>query len=158
MSTEYPLRTVGRIKYDPDRGKMKKRREWWCVIELTPGLCGYLRWQYHNHWWEYEPVRRTDLFAPAFHDHCTLIRGEIPEIPKEWRYRDGEIVEIFYNNTIHIGNQSTHRGDVLFYHVNCHVPVAKDIRSRLGLPSGRFWNGVWKDFHYHITIGKNVAS
>ncbi len=157
----YPLLMRGRIRYDPDRGAMKRRTEWWCVIEFAwnSDFTRYMRWQYERHWYQYEPIRQMKLWNPAHGDHCTLIRGEKPRDQSQWGYRDGEWIDVWYNNEIHIGNQSTFRDETLFYHVNCWVPDAKDIRGRLGLPTGLptgHYNG--PDFHYHITIGKSTAT
>ena len=161
IQNEYPHRASGWIKYDPDRGGMRKNTTWWCVIELVPGLTGYLRWVYNNNWWKVHGGHRETLWNPIHRDHITVVRGEVPwdQYKSNWGWRNGEKIDFFYSDEIHIANNRVDRSaPTQFFYVNCWVPAAAEIRENLGLATSGRVNGIERKYHYHLTFAKNTAT
>lgn len=135
----YPLKSTGIIRYDPDRGDMKRRTDWWCVVETCPGIPLYYTWLLTR------SVPGLRVARGAWGSHISVIRGERPPRDKMhlWKKYDGQRVEFTYDilpvrRPIKLGQA---RGDVFFIHVHCQKLI--DIRNEFGFPS---------DWRLHLTI------
>lgn len=142
MSIDFPFKMRGRLRYDPYRGTMSNQK-WWCVVELPPGLCAYLRWHLDRNWWHITDAIKPTYFPNAWGDHVSLIRGERPRFPDRWKYLDGEKVDVYYDLDVKAVKD--------YWYVDCYVPVVRGIREGLGLPNKRGD----REFTNHITIAKN---
>lgn len=148
---EFPFRIKGRVAYDPHRSASfvkKGRNQWWCVIELPPGLVDYLRWQLTAYWMDVHPGIRPTVFRPIHRDHISVVRGEVPRFPEMWKYRHGESVDVMYNYDL---KQAPDH-----WYVNCYVEAKWDIRRNLGLRNEGYVNGVMKPYNSHITFAKKT--
>lgn len=144
---EYTI--TGRVRYDPPRDRYK-RNTWWCVIELPHGLAAYLRWHLRKNWWKIaKHGRYPGVYPQAWDDHVSLVRGEKPQFPEFWKYRDGEKIKVHYSMDVRFVKDK-------FYVLPCVVPAGEEIRNYLGLPNERIENGNVRRFTNHITVGKTL--
>jgi len=125
----------GYIKYDPYRGGMKKRTNWWAVVEVDREITRYFRWWVKKEFW-------IDLKQPSWDAHISIIRGETP--PKHlqhlWKKYDGQRIEFRYKHHVRQSGRPDH-----YWFVEVDCPLLKQIRDEFGFPSN------WKQ---HITIGR----
>lgn len=167
VTTEFPFVTTGVIRYDPPRPGMKGgkftnkgkgtadtkfRNEWWCVIELDEQIGWLYRWFLDRHWYEVDrSVVKRDMVKPGWPLHVSVVRGERPPRPDQWKYRDGERVEVHYAIDIRQTGDSTgyDRPDSFFF-LEAKCDAVLDIRKHLGLKYQH--NGV--PFKSHITIAR----
>ena len=131
----------GYIKYDPYRGGMKKRTNWWAVVEIDREITRYFRWWVKKEFW-------IDLKQPSWDAHISIIRGEKPpeHLRHFWKKYDGQRIEFKYKHHVRQSGDTTgnDRPDhYWFVEVDC--PLLKQIRDEFGFPSN------WKQ---HITIGR----
>ena len=132
---------TGIIKYDPWRGAMKRKTNWWAVVEIDKELSRYYRW------WVKKELH-VDLYQPSWDCHCSIIRGERPpeNLRHLWKKYDGHRIEFRYKHHVRQSGDTT-GGDrpdhYWFVEVDC--PLLKQIRDEFGFPSN------WKQ---HITIGR----
>lgn len=129
----------GIIKYDPHRFQMKRKTEWWAVMNVDTEITRHARWwvkrQYH-----------VDLAPPSWDAHTSIIRGEKPPPDKMhlWKKYDGKRIDFKYTNIVRqSGDTTTRPGNYWFVEVDC--PLLSDIRHEFGFPHE------WK---LHITIGR----
>ncbi|UYE98611.1 hypothetical protein XbC2_182 [Xanthomonas phage XbC2] len=137
MTTEY-IEMEGYLEYDPDRKDMKKRTQYWCVLQLPNDLVRY-----------YQYFLRTEkhiyLEMPAWGAHVSIIRGEKPDdehIHLWKKYHKKKFKFRFFPNIVEVKDKKQSGS---FYVINFECPELSDIRRELGLP-------VYRDFH--ITIGR----
>ena len=127
----------GKIVYDPFRAQMKKRTEWWAVIEVDKEITRYCR-----HLVEKEYGVR--LLPPAWDAHVSIIRGE--SIAKQnqslWKKYHGQSVDL--KITLDLSRAKRECGKH-FWFVDVECQRALDIRAELGRPSN------WPP---HLTIGR----
>lgn len=124
----------GRIVYDPWRGKMKRRTEWWCVIETSRSITAYYR-----HTLQQNGCLKN-LVAPTWDAHISILRGEKPYDNKMhlWEKYDGELVTFKYSHEVEHGNNPR------FWQVEVQCPYAMNIRKEMGFKT---------DWPLHLTIG-----
>lgn len=129
----------GIIKYDPHRFGMKKKTEWWAVVQVDREITRYFRWwvqrQFH-----------VELSSPSWDAHVSIIRGERPSRDKRhlWKKYHNQKIDFRYSNIIRQSGDTTKRpGTYWFVEVDC--PMLIDIRDEFGFPS---------DWKLHITIGR----
>lgn len=138
---------TGTIVYDPYRGGMKTRTNWWCVLNIDTEITRYYRW-----WLEYE--RHIHLQPPSWDAHCSIVRGERParQFESVWKkYHDNKI-EFQYEHG-NVMSDVSHRTDPgaivntggVYYFIRVECPQLDHIRSELGLRTG---------YSYHLTIGR----
>lgn len=142
----------GRIKYDPPRGDMKNRTDWWCIIEVDREITRYYRW-----WVDKELLNKTGvdgfgLCLPSWNAHISVIRGsgDIRGVPRRklhelWKKYDGMKVDFWYSPNVNNVGKNGFAGDNFFWCVEVICPQATHIREELGLPSN--WN-------FHLTVGR----
>lgn len=129
----------GIIKYDPHRGDMKGRINWWCVVDVDREITRYYRW-----WLQKE--KHIILQQPSWDAHITIIRGEIAcaKHPALWKKYQNHKVDFLYEH----GNIRCEKDKKIgghYYWIDVECPLLSKIRAELGLPVG------WK---FHITIGR----
>ena len=127
--------STGKIVYDPYRPGMKKRTEWWCIVEVDREITRYYRW-----WLERE-MHLHSLVQPAWDAHISVIRGEKPkpQLMKMWKKYHGKIVKFRYE---HNPRRST-RDDYWTVEVDC--PFLVNIRKEFERPF---------NWPLHLSIGK----
>lgn len=137
MTTEY-IEMEGYLEYDPDRKDMKKRTQYWCVLQLPNDLVRY-----------YQYFLRTEkhiyLEMPAWGAHVSIIRGEKPDdehIHLWKKYHKKKFKFRYFPEIVEVKDKKQSGS---FYVINFECPELSDIRRELGLP-------VYRDFH--ITIGR----
>lgn len=130
---------TGIIVYDPPRGDMRARTDWWCVANVDREITRYYRW-----WLQYE--RHIHLQPPAWDAHISVVRGERPaaEYHSYWKKHTKRKVVFEYNHG-DIREEIDKKNGGKFYWVNVRCPELDDIRGELGLRTG---------FSYHVTVGR----
>lgn len=145
---------TGKIIYDPWRGNMKTRTQWWCVLEVDGGLeiVRYFRW-----WIDREIINPLNidgagLKPQSWAPHISIIRGELPsqETKKLWKKYQGKRVTFEYDfvNKFKIGFNNKGSADGLFFLVDIRCPFLINIREEFGFPCN--WN-------LHMTFGRTYA-
>jgi len=131
----------GYIKYDPPRGRMKKKTNWWAVVNIDREITRYYRW------WVKKELH-VDLCQPSWDAHISIIRGERPpeELQYFWKKYDGQRIEFKYKHHVRQSGDTTgnDRPDSYWF-VEVDCPLLKQIRDEFEFPSN------WKQ---HITIGR----
>jgi len=128
----------GKIIYDPHRGDMKGRTQWWCVVDVDKEITRYYRW-----WLQKE--KHIILQKPAWDAHISVIRGEFAcsKKPHLWKKYSGQKVDFEYEH----GNLKVadDPDGGKFYWIDVECQTLNEIRKEFDLPKG------WR---YHITIGR----
>ncbi len=135
--SEY-IELEGYIEYDPDRKEMKRRTQYWCVLQLPNDLVRYYQYFVRKE-------KHIDLEMPAWGAHSSIIRGEKPddEHIHLWKKYHRKKVKIrFKPDIIEVKDR---KKDGSFYIINFESPELTEIRCELGLP-------IYSEFH--ITIGR----
>jgi hypothetical protein len=128
---QYTFETTGQIVYDPKRGSMKNNTDWWCIIQMCPGLMEYYRAQMLKRY-------HLQLHQPAHGSHMSIIRGEVnSRVKSNWKHLDRKKVCVKYTHEIFWNEDHAW--------VNAYCDEFYEIRQRMGLPVS---------FGAHITIGK----
>lgn len=149
MTTEWYTGT-GRIIYDPDRGKMKRRTEWWCVLHTYGEVHKYYRWFLDKHWWEIESGGyKRSYNEPAWGAHISVVRGETPPNQEFWSKYNGEKIDFEYSPIIKSTKEYGYRDS--FYILDVRCPRLNEIRKELGL---RYIRDNGEEFIYHLTIAR----
>ena len=135
------FKTKGIIRYDPPRGQMKAKTNWWAVVNVDREITRYYRWWVMNQYW-------IKLYQPSWDAHVSIVRGEKPEdhLMHLWKKYDGQKVELEYNHNVRQSGDTTgwDRPDSYWF-VEVKCPFLKTIRKELNRPTG------WK---FHLTIGR----
>lgn len=141
--------TQGRLIYDPHRGDMKRRTEWWCVLDLDREITRYYRW-----WLNKEVVNRLglegkNLCQPSWDAHVSVVRGEKPAAEKEhlWKKYHKERFTIKYEHVgqFYLGKARKGEAPGVFFIVEVDAPELLDIRRELGLKC---------DWKLHLSFGR----
>lgn len=141
----------GIIIYDPPRPRLKRKVDWWCIVDIDREITRYYRyWANQNPTWFGET--RLDLCNPSWDSHISVIRGEIPrdDLMHLWRKYHGMEIEFRYSHEIRRSGDTTanDRPDNYFF-VDVECPFLSRIREEFDKPAN------WK---YHITIGRTWNS
>lgn len=128
----------GYIDYDPDRQDMKRRTQYWCVLQLSNDLVRYYQYFVRKE-------KHIQIEMPAWGAHVSIIRGEKPddEHIHLWKKHHKRKIKIRFKPEIVEVKDRKKGGN--FYIINFQSPEIDEIRRELGLP-------VYPD--YHITIGR----
>ena len=113
---------------------MKRRVDWWAVINCDREITRYYRWFVKSRYW-------IDLDQPSWDAHVSVIRGERPAEDKKhlWKKYDGLKVNFKYSPVI---KQAVKRQ---FWYIEVQCPMLNQIRQEFGFPC--HWNS-------HLTIGR----
>lgn len=169
MSKDW-LTGKGKVVYDPFRGGMKNKIDWWCVIELDDSITDYYRWWANkyvnplgytdadkydakgNFTWHSLRDKREDLMLPSWGAHMSIVRGEKPreDLMHLWRKYHGQIVEFKYSPNVRFsGDTSGSSMDPdkqgVYWFIDAKCELGTHIRDELEKPS--HWN-------FHITVGR----
>ena len=135
------LEGTGKIVYDPYRGGMKNRANWWCVVELDREITRYYRW------WVERRYHVTGLCQPSWDAHISVIRGEKPDpdVMHLWKKYDKQVVKFKYKHEPRMVTDTFYNevGDFWFVDIDC--PQLLDIRREFNKPA---------DWNLHLTIGR----
>lgn len=127
----------GILEYDPDRGAMKKKKDFWLVLQLPLSLVRY-----------YQYFLKTDLHLdvkdPQWGAHVSIVRGENPPNIEYWKKYNGQKVKIKFYPYVEEIKDKKQPGS--FYVIEFEDDFISEIRNELGLTS--------KYFKYHITVGR----
>lgn len=146
-------RGKGVIRYDPPRPGMKRRTDWWCIIDVDREITRYYRWWIDREILNITGVDGFGLKQPSWDAHITIIRGanDIRQVPPEklkalWKKYNGMEVEFLYQHNVRQSGDTTggDRPDHYWF-IDVECPKGKFIRDELGLPSH------WK---LHLTVGR----
>lgn len=134
------FKTKGKIVYDPERGKLKKKPDWWVVVNLDPEISRYFRY------WVRKELN-VDLHKPSWGTHVSVIRGEkpYPDQMHLWKKYDGLEVEIEYSGNVRFSGDTTHDRPENYWFVDVKCPFLIDIRKEYNMPCS---------FGLHMTIGR----
>ena len=149
--------STGRIVYDPNRGTMKRRTQWWCVINVDREITRYFRWFMERHWWEVERRNtKRSIHVPAWNAHISIIRGERPKANiEDWKHLHGLEVEFQYSlNVRQVGDTTGYQEEkdhFWFVEVNC--PIVEELREYYGLPVSDWRTG--RVYKPHLTIARS---
>lgn len=129
------LKGTGVIQYDPPRGKMKKKTNWWCVINVDKEITRYYRW------WLVRELHVKGMNAPAWDAHISVIRGEKPrpELMSLWKKYDGQRVEFLYEHNPRPTSKP------FFWQVEVKCEFGINIRKEFKLKH---------DWPLHLTVGR----
>ena len=140
--------STARIVYDPPRGAMKRRTEWWCIAVVDKEIT-----RYYREWIKRERFNLHDIvqsegrnnierfIPPAWDAHISVIRGEKPrpDLMHLWKKYHGEVVTFKYEHN----PRRSKRDDYWTVTVDC--PELMHIREELERPTQ------WK---LHLSVGK----
>lgn len=160
----------GKIVYDPKRGNMRNKTEWWCVIEVDRGITDYYRWWANKqvnplgyteadkydaegrYTWHSLRDKREDLMLPSWGAHMSIVRGERPraDLQHLWKKYDGQIVEFKYSPNVRFSGDKPSSSldpekEGVYWFVDAICDAGKHIRDELQKPS---------DWKFHITVGR----
>lgn len=140
----------GTIVYDPHRGSMRKRTDWWCIVEVDREITRYYRWWIDKLFVNPLGFDKGGLKQPSWDAHISVIRGERPPPDKMhlWKKYHGKKVTFNYLpvEKFTIGhNKGVGEASGKFYIVNVECPELVEIRKEFGF---KF------DWKLHITFGR----
>lgn len=132
-------RGSGVIKYDPYRAEMKRRTDWWCIVDVDREITRYYRW------WLKKEHHIKCLEQPSWDAHISVIRGEsqCKKRPDLWKKYHNKQVDFLYQHGQIRSHPDPNGGT--FYWVDVECPFLGQIRKEMGLPIG------WR---FHITVGR----
>jgi hypothetical protein len=155
---------TGKIVYDPPRGNMTKKIDWWVVLELDSSITDYYRHWVNKHInplgytlddqtrpsWPELRDKREDLMLPSWGAHMSIVRGEKPkpQLQHLWKLYDGWEVDFQYSYFPRFSGDTKGGNpakDGVYWFVDAVCPIGKQIRDDFELPS--HWN-------FHITVGR----
>jgi hypothetical protein len=154
-SMEYPFITYGWIRYNPERGRMKERTDWWCVLELDDNeISRYYRWFIDRQWWDADSSNTKRAYhRPTHQSHISLVRGERPKqnIDDWGKYMADKKVFFRYGNNIRQTSNAFHASEPdKFWFIDTDWKPYVDFRKHFGLPYN--YNGT--PFRGHLTISR----
>lgn len=130
------LRATGVIEYDPPRDDMKKKKDYWCVLNMSNDLVKL--YQYFM-----KSVKHVHMCDPAWGSHVSIVRGENPTNPEAWKKYNGKQLSIHYYPEIIEIKDAKKPGS--FYVIEFESPELEEIRKELGLMAHK---------KFHLTIGR----
>jgi hypothetical protein len=142
------LTSSGIIRYDPPRGDMKTRTQWWCVIEADDEIARYYRWWVDRHVLNPLGFDKLGLHKPAWGAHISIVRGEQPrpEDMHHWKEHDGREIEFEYSpDVVQTGQNPDKPRPDHFWFLPIRCPLAVQIRDDFGL---------YTSYTLHMTIGR----
>lgn len=135
---------TGTIKYDPHRFGMKKKTNWWAIVQVDKELTRYYRWWIKNQYW-------VDLKQPSWDAHVSIIRGEKPKphLQHLWKKYDGMKIDFEYKHEVHKNRDTTSNNSGFYWVIDVRSPHLTKIRDEFMLPS---------NWCFHLTVGRTWFS
>jgi len=131
----------GWIKYDPPRGRMKKKTKWWAIVNVDKEITRYYRWWVMKERW-------IDLCQPSWNAHISIVRGECPpeDLMHLWKKYDGQRIDFKYKHDVYQGSSTTgNNNPEAYWCVEIDCPKLIEIRKEFGFKH---------DWKLHLTIGR----
>lgn len=119
----FMMESQGTLRYSPKLLGDKSSERWWLVVDCDPSIGAYYRDLYALYHYKCRV-----LYRPAWREHITVVRDEIPPNKHLWEKYDGEIVTFKYD----LCPQTN--GYYWWFKIKCHRLL--DIREELGLSRG----------------------
>lgn len=137
------FKSYGWIKYDPERPGMKRRTDWWAILEVPGGIADYYRTMIENRY-------GIQLCKPSWGAHISIIRGEKPrpDLMHLWKKYDGKRVEFEYSVWPRYNGDTrvlTNHQAGEFWYIDTYCDELTQIRQELELPY---------DWKLHLTVGR----
>lgn len=134
---------TGIIKYDPPRGQMKAKTNWWAVMECDNQITDYYRAQVEKQY-------GLKLHQPSWGAHVSIIRGEKPreDLMHLWKKYHNKKVQFKYSHFPRFNGDTkivTKHKSGAFWFLDVDAPFLTDIRKELQLPY---------DWKLHMTLGR----
>ena len=140
------LKGTGILVYDPPRPNLKKKPDWWVVLNTDAEICRYYRWWV---WRRY----MIELKQPSWGAHISVVRNRKPDPDKMhlWKKYQGEKIEFEYSPMIRRSGDTTNgdRPDSYWF-VDVWCNRFTEIREELGLLTE--FRG--EPIKYHMTVGR----
>lgn len=129
----------GKVVYDPYRGELKKKKHWWCVINIDREITRYYRW------WIVSQLHVKGMCQPSWNAHISVIRGEKPrqDLMHLWKQHNNKYMEFRYSHIPYAVPDTENGGFYWMIDVECEE--ALQIRRDLHRPVN------WK---LHLTLGR----
>ncbi len=126
------LKSTGIIKYDPPRHGLKRKKDWWAIVEVDREITRLYRYWVMKEKW-------IKLCQPSWDAHISIVRSERPkpELMHLWKKYNGQKINFLYEHQVHQSGN--------YWIVNVKCPFLKQIRKDFELPS---------DWDFHLTIGR----
>jgi len=152
---EYQFETYGKIVYDPPRGTMKHRTQWWCVVDLKElDLIDYYRWWVDREWVQADSRNMKRRYhRPVHWPHISVIRGEKPrQNIQDWgKYMAGETIKFRYTNQVRQTSNAYYADEPdRFWFIDTEWGDYTKFRKHFGLN----WEHKGKPFRGHVTVAK----
>ena len=153
-------KAIGKVVYDPWRGDMKNKTNWWCVLEVDKEITRYYRYwidktilnpmNINNDGQKKELAQKyavEKLCEPSWDAHISILRGEKPEphLMHLWKKYDGKRVEFQYKHHPRRSGDTTFDRPENFWFVEVQCPELMLIRKELMRPT--HWS-------LHLTVGR----
>lgn len=142
---------TGIIQYDPYRAGMKRRTQWWCVVDVDKEITRYYRW-WINKMQNPLQFEELNLKQPSWDAHISVIRGEQPFADKMhlWKKYHKKKVTFEYNHVgdYYLGIPRKGEAPGQFYIVDVHCPELIQIRKEFGFKT---------DWSLHLTFGRTYV-
>jgi hypothetical protein len=137
------LEGSGVLVYDPPRETLKRRTEWWCVLNVSESIGLYYRWWVKR-------MLHVELHRPPHPAHISVIRGEQPSehLKHLWKKHDGRRLRFRYSPNVRQSGDTTADRPNFYWFVEVECPALNEIRQEFGFPCG---------WHFHLTIGRTYA-
>lgn len=125
------FKTIGHIRYNPDRGSLKTGNKNWAIVELLEDdLSDYYRFQFYKKY-------GITLYKPSWKPHLSIIKGWELTSNNPWGWRDGEDIEVEYGHQIFWKKN--------FVWINAHCNAMDEIKNHYNF---EIYDGG------HLTIGR----
>jgi len=158
----YTHTAMGRIKYDPPRPGMRKKKrasgasnvDYWCILQVDKEITRYYRWLIERRLWGLTAIQPDWLCQPSWDAHVSIVRGETPRRNLDlWKKYDGVSVEFTYahhpRKTTMDDRKNRYAKDGDFWFIEVECPLIDHIRDELGLRVHH---------RYHLTVGRTYDS
>ena len=151
--TPHFFESTGKVVYDPYRGGMKRRTEWWCIVTVDREITRYYRWWVGRYFWGATAMRDDWLCQPSWDAHISIVRGERPQpdLQDLWgKYQGEEVTFAYAHHPRFAGDKGIrHAKDGDFWFVDVICPRIDEIRWELGLQTF---------YKYHLTVGRTYEN
>jgi hypothetical protein len=111
---------TGTLRYSPKTLGERVSPKWWLVIDADPEIGRYFRHLHHL-----SVFRTKKLSRPAWAEHITVVRDEVPQQPQFWERYAGKSIDLIVT--------PLPETDGVYHWLPIQCGAALDIREELGL-------------------------